>query len=194
VRFNLAALPIAIVIVLLAWDTMMIIQYASPGAFSSHLAVYVFATFVGALAILWHDMEGDAGRYIESLIQPNRSALIGISAFLMGGMHFLTFARTVPVYLLMGYMLALLAYCETASISTDFRDHFTSGRNKVSRDTVLSLLANRLLILGMAFLLSAMGLYLALMGVVGFRTVWSILFFTCILFLILVVLVKMRKL
>lgn len=178
---------------LITWDAVLMAHHSFTKTFTLHLTAYVFVILLSALAILWHDMKGDANRYIEGLIRPNRSAMIGLSAFMIGGLHLLEFGRVESVYLLMGYAVGLLAYCETAMISNDFRGHFSSGENPTSRQTVLSLLANRIIILGTVFVLSAMGLYMALMGVVGFTTVWSVLIFTCILLLILAILVKMRK-
>lgn len=189
---NLAALPMAIVLVLIAWDIIMLSHYSFTDYFIMHLAFLVFAIIFSALAILWHGTEGEAERYLEGLIQPNRSAMVGFSAFIIGSAHFITFAGTAPIYLLIGYLLMLLAYCETASISNRFRDHFTRGGNIVSKETVVSLLATRMVILGMAFLFSIMGLYMALMGVVGFTSVWSVLIFACILFLILIIIIKHR--
>ena len=184
-------LPIAILFVLMPWDLLMLNHYSSAEHFTLHVTFFVIAIALGTVAVLWHDMKTGAARYLEELIEPLRGPLVGLSAFIFGGVHFITFARGVPVYLLFGFLLMLLGYYETASLSNDFRRHFTLGENPTSKGAVASLIANQIVILGMVFLISIVALYVALMGVVGFSSVWSVLLLTSILFLILI-LVKRR--
>jgi hypothetical protein len=144
--------------------------------------------------VLIYDLRNDVLAYMERAFNSFRPHFIGLSCFLIGALHFLTFSKAEPVYLQIGFLVSLLACYETGSMSNRFRIHLTTGYDENVRASMTNLLANQFILLFITFVLSTGSLYLALVTVVGFTSVWSVLVLVCALFLLLAVLVKLRRL
>ncbi len=159
-----------------------------------HLIVLMLAMVLALAPLLLSGCKNEMTIYLEGLVQPMRYGLVGAGCFIIGGLHFLTFSRAEPVFMQMGFVVMLLAYFEVNAISNRFRMYFSENASEATRTTVRTMLAHRGIMLLMTFVLSAGGLYLALMGVVGFRSVWSVLALVSVMFLLLALMMKTRKL
>jgi hypothetical protein len=190
----LSALPIIICIALAVWHVGGLYFYSLTGFLISHIAILVVSALLLCTAVLIYNLKNKVLAYMERAFTSFRPHFIGLSCFLVGALHFLTFSEAEPVYLQIGFLVSLLACYETGSISNRFRIHLTGGYDDNVRASMLNLLANQFLLLFITFVLSAGSLYLALVAVVGFTSVWSVLVLVCVLFLLLAVLVKLRKL
>jgi hypothetical protein len=122
-----------------------------------------------------------------------RGTLIGLACFIIGAVYFLTFSRAEPVFVQMGFMVVLLAFYEVNSISNRFLTHITDKDNDVSAATIRRIISHQGIMLVTVFVLATGGLYLALMAVLGFKSVWAVLILVTALLLTIAVMVRSRN-
>ncbi len=192
-KYRLALPSLAIWVILAMWHMFLLYEHSLNDWAVVHLIVLMLALVLALAPLLLYGCKNDMTRYLEGLVQPVRYALVGAGCFMMGGLHSLTFSRAESVFMQMGFVVILLAYFEVNAISNRFRTYFSENASPVTRTTIRAMFAHRGIMLLMTFVLSAGGLYLALMGVVGFRSVWSVLALVSVMFLLLALMMKVRK-
>lgn len=193
-KYRLALPSFAIWVILAIWHILLLYEHSLNDWVTVHLIVLMLALVLALAPLLLFGCKKDITRYLEGLVQPMRYGLVGAACVIIGGLHFLTFSRAESVFMQMGFVVMLLAYFEINAISNRFRRYFSENAGEATRTTVRTMLAHRGIMLLMTFVLSAGGLYLALMGVVGFRSVWSVLALVSVMFLLLALMMKARNL
>ncbi|MCK4266991.1 MAG: hypothetical protein KAX31_06895, partial [Thermoplasmata archaeon] len=118
-----AALPLSIGILLVMWHNTALVNYDRLNLVVLQNVLLVLSLMMSVIAITQHGVKGTVGRYLESLIDPLRSTLVGFSTLMMGCVHFLTFYASEPIYLQMGFMVILLAYWESSTTANQFWLH-----------------------------------------------------------------------
>ena len=179
-------------ILLMMWHNIALINYDRLNLAVLQNVLLVLSLMMSVIAITQHGVKGMVGRYLESLIDPLRSTLVGFSTLMMGCVHFLTFYASEPIYLQMGFMVILLAYWESASTANQFWLH-AHGEVEPTRYAMRALLVNHSVQLAIVFILSVAALLVSRLAVVGFTNVWTVLILSAILFSVIALLTRIRK-
>lgn len=159
-----------------------------------HLSLMIIAITLSTLPLILYGSTRGITRYLEELAGSVKGSLIGLACFIIGAIYFLTFSRAEPVFVQMGFMVVLLAFYEVNSISNRFIAHITDYDNEISGRTLMRIMSHQCLLLMAVFVLATGGLYLALMGVLGFTSVWSVLILVSALLMIVAMMVRSRNL
>jgi len=179
--------------VLIIWHLATLYNRTLMDRSVTHASIMVFAIILSALPLLLYGSSHDFTRYLEKLTEPMKGAIVGLACFIIGAVYFLTFSRAEPVFVQMGFMVVLLAFYEVNSISNRFIAHITDKDSSVSGATLIRIMSHQCVMLMAVFVLATGGLYLALMGVLGFRSVWSVLILVSALLMIIAMMARSRS-
>lgn len=187
-------LPATIILALAIWQIVSYNHYSGQMPEINHIAILALIFIISFSALFFRDSQGEVSRYLESLIRHIRSPLIGMSCVLMGGLHFFSILGDEPIFFQMIYVVLLIAYFETASISINFRNHYANKMMEATRGTMLRLLVGISGRLAMVLVLSVTMLYLSLLVIVGFTGPFSVAFLGAIMILAIVFMTLVRRL
>ena len=187
-------LPAIILLTLATWQLISYNYYSGHTPEIQQIVVLALTFIMSFSALFFRDSQGEVTRYLESLVDNIRPALIGISCIFIGGIHFLSILGDEPLYAQMIYVALIIAYFETASISINFRNHYVNGTIEVTNGTIQRLLVGMAGRLGMVLVLSVTMLYLSLLAIVGFTGPFSVAFLAALMILAIAFMTLVRRL
>lgn len=187
-------LPAIILIILATWQLISYSYYSGHAPEIQQILVLALAFIMSFSALFFRDAQHEITLYLESLVDNMRLALIGISCIFIGGTHFLSILGDEQFYLQMIYVVLIIAYFETASISINFRNHYADGMIGVTNGTLQRLLVGMAGRLGMVLVLSVTMLYLSLLVIVGFTGPFSVAFLAALMILAISFMTLIRRL
>ena len=187
-------LPAIILLTLATWQLISYNYYSGHTPEIQQVVLLALVFIMSIPALFFRDTQGEITRYLESLVDRIRPALIGMSCILMGGIHFLSILGDEPFYLQMIYMTLIIAYFETANMSIDFRSHYVNGIIEVTGGTIQRLLVGMAGRLAMVLVLSVTMLYLSLMVIVGFTGPFTVAFLAALMILAISFMTLVRRL
>ena len=187
-------LPAILLLTLATWQLISYNYYSGHTPEISQIVVLAMVFIMSFLALFFRDAKGEIMKYLENLVNHMRPALIGMSCIIIGGMHFLSILGDEPIYVQMIYVALIIAYYETASISINFRKHYSNRMIEVTRGTIQRLLVGMAGRLAMVLVLSVTMLYLSLMVIVGFTGPFSVAFLAAVMILAIAFMTLVRRL
>ncbi|MDD4308104.1 MAG: hypothetical protein PHU53_04780 [Thermoplasmata archaeon] len=187
-------LPFAFLAVLLVWHVTSWHYYRGVGNVLQQAGGLAAVIIIAALAFFTKQSENATVGYILKTLDPVRPILVGGSCFILGGLHFISLVRAEPVILQMGYLIAILAYFETANMALRFQRASSGDVAPVTAATMRRLAVKQMSILGMTFVLAIALFYLSLMAILGFRETWSVALLAAVMILALVLMTRARHL
>lgn len=183
---------VALLIALAGWHLYFVLAYFEE-ALVSHI-IWISIAITLCVCATGANSLPEQLAFIESWLNSRRSLLAGISAAIMAGLHLLTFSKTEDVLLIMAYVALLLAYMDMCSLA--IRAHRYRTAPAYPEETKRSLVASTkhlTFVLGLTLVFSVGTLYAALISVVGFRGVWSVLIFAAVIIGSLGLLIRNRN-
>ena len=191
---GMTLLPAIILLTLATWQLISYNHYSGQMPAINQIVMLILLFIMSFSALFFRDAQGELARYLESLVNNMRPALIGMSCVLIGGMHFLSILGHEPFYLQMIYVVLIIAYFETASISINFRSHYANGIIDITSGTIQRLLVGMIGRLAMVLVLSVTMIYLSLMVIVGFTGPFSVAFLAAVMILAIAFMTLVRRL
>ncbi len=187
-------LPFCLLLAASFWHFASYYHYkADIPAFNVLLAMATAMVFA-AVALFYRAAKGSVAKYLESLLEPLRGKLIGISCAVLGLVHFLGLLGQEPIYIQMAYLVLLLGAFEYSSQAIEFYHHYSNGMIEATRSTLHRYMAGQAGKLGMVFALSSIMLYLGLMVILGFTGPFSVAFFAAVMILAIALITLVRRL
>ncbi len=191
---GMTLLPAIILLTLATWQLISYNYYSGHAPEIQQIVVLALLFIMSFSALFFRDSQGEVARYFEGLVDNMRPALIGMSCIIIGGMHFLSILGDEPFYLQMIYVVLIIAYFETASISINFRNHYANGTIEVTSGTIQRLLVGITGRLAMVLVLSVTMIYLSLLVIVGFTGPFSVAFLAALMILAISFMTLVRRL
>ena len=191
---GMTLIPAIILLTLVTWQLISYSYYTGQIPQINQFVTLIMVFMMSYSALFFWNARGEVAKYLESLVDYSRHALIGISCIIIGGIHFLSMLGDEPLYAQMIYVALIIAYFETSSISINFRNHYVNGMMDITRGTIQRLLVGMAGRLAMVLVLSVTMLYLSLMVIVGFTGPFSVAFLAAIMILSIAFMTMVRRL
>ena len=113
---GMAHLSLLLILVACIWHLAE--AYSAGLGMKDHISATVFSLLFGILGIfIILPGKGELMDYLNILLDRERHRLVGLSAVIIGGMHFLTFSKATDVVPMFGFVIILLAYYELGSLA-----------------------------------------------------------------------------
>ncbi len=187
---NMGIAPLSILLLLIAsiWHISEAYYFGMP--LKNHMTASMLSLLFGILGLFMTlPGKGEFMDYLNTLLERNRNRLIGISAAVIGGMHFLTFSGATDVVPMFGYVILLIAYYELGSLAIRTGPYLAhanasnTGNNagESTRRFIRYSGSKILIALGLTFAMSTFMLFISFMGIVGFTGVWTVLILSALL-------------
>jgi hypothetical protein len=189
---RIQVVPVFILAALAAWHFYAYLATDALGGIFQHVGFLALAFMLALASLFFRNPEKEFARYLETIIAPARTQLLGMACFIIGGLHFVTVSEE-PVFLKMGYMVLLLALFETAGMANRFLPALSGDASPVTGDTVKRLLVSQMAMLGLVFVLSITLLYLSLMVVMGFTDTLTVAMLAAVMILALAFMTMVRR-
>ncbi len=193
-RINyLQVIPLMLLAALTAWHFYSYLTTDALGGILQHAGFLALAFALALASLLFRNRDKEFARYLESIIAPARTQLLGIACFIIGGLHFVTVSEE-PVFMKMGYMVLLLGFFETAGMANRFLPAMSGDASPVTGGTVKRILVTQMGMLGLVFVLSIALLYLSLMVVMGFTDTFTVALLAAVMIMALAFMTMVRNL
>ena len=184
---NMGLAPLSILLLLTVTIWHIIEAYYSGMGLKNHMTASALSLLLGILGLfITLPGKGELMAYLNNLLDRNRHHLLGLSAVIIGGMHFLTFSNATDVIPMFGFVILLIAYYEFGSLTIRtapylIHDNITNNIDGSTRRFIRYSGSKILIALGLTFAMSAFMLFISFMGIVGFTGVWTVLILSALL-------------
>ena len=172
---SIRSLPLVILICLVVWHLAQAFYHGY--SVVNHIAVAAVSLFIGITGLFAYvPGEKEWQGYLQELLDRNRNLLIGLSCMLVGALHFLTFSKTGDVVPMFVYMVLILAYYDLGSLAVRIEPYTRHASISISTSRFTRYSLGKIgIVLGLTLILSILMMFVSLMGIVGFTSVWTVL-------------------
>ena len=195
---NMGMAPLAIILILIASIWHITEAHYSGMGLKDHMTASVLSLLLGTFGLfITLPGKGELMDYFNDLLDRNRHRLVGLSAVIIGGMHFLTFSKATDVIPMFGFAIILIAYYDLGSLAIRTAPYLVhdnantiNNAGESTRHFIRYSGSKILVALGLTFAMSTFMLFISFMGIVGFTGVWTVLILSALLMASLGILVR----
>ncbi len=150
---------------------------------NDHITAIALSIIIGVTGLFINvPGKGELRDYLTNKLERNRHLLLGISCVIMGGIHFMTFAKATDIVPMFGFMVMLIAYYDLGSLAIRTAPYLILNDTNDSTRRFIRYSGGKILVaLGITFLMSTFMLFISLMGIIGFTGVWTVLILAAML-------------
>ncbi len=177
----MAIISFIILICLSLWHLLQ--TYDTGANTTDHISILALSIALGVTGLFIRvPGKGELRDYLANKLERNRQSIIGISCIMVGGLHFLTFAKATDIISMFGFMVILIAYYDLSSLAIRTAPYVRlDDVNGSTRRFIRYSGSKILIVIGIIFLMSTFMLFISLMGIVGFTGDWTVLVLSALL-------------